>query len=154
MPDACIGVDVIVGYPAETPERFENTFDYLEALPATYFHVFTYSERPDTPAVAQVQTENLNPVPKSERTRRNRRLRLLSEKKRQAFYRTYIGESRPVLWEDESKHGLMLGFTDNYIRVERPFDAARAYTIESVRLDAPSARGHLQAGDESFIPIV
>ena len=154
MPDACIGVDVIVGYPAETPDRFENTFNYLHDLPISYLHVFTYSERPNTVAVAQLDTDNLKPVPKSERSRRNKRLRLLSEKKRLAFYQQHLGESRPVFWEDAQKDGSMQGFTDNYIRVVRPCDAARVHTIETVCLDSITENGHVRIQNDAFVSLI
>lgn len=154
MPDACIGVDVIVGYPAETPERFENTFNYLHELPISYLHVFTYSERPNTVAVAQLGTDHLKPVPKSERNRRNKRLRLLSEKKRLVFYRQHLGESRPVFWEDAQKEGFMHGFTDNYIRVVRPYDASRVHSVEYVHLDSISDKGHVRIQNDAFVSLI
>ncbi|HET6569798.1 MAG TPA: tRNA (N(6)-L-threonylcarbamoyladenosine(37)-C(2))-methylthiotransferase MtaB, partial [Rhodothermales bacterium] len=98
MPHACIGVDVIVGFPAETKERFENTYRFLTDLPISYLHVFTYSERPDTVAVDKRDDMGGAPIPRQERSRRNRMLRILSEKKRHAFYAAHQGEVRPVLW--------------------------------------------------------
>ena len=143
MPDACIGVDVIVGFPAETPERFENTVDFLLDLPVTYLHAFTYSERANTVAVDQLSEIADAPVPKSERSRRNKRLRLLSEKKRTAFYRSHLGKTHPVLWEEDVKDGMMFGYTDNYIRVGRPFSEAWVNTVEWVKLEDLSDRGHV-----------
>ncbi|QXD14986.1 tRNA (N(6)-L-threonylcarbamoyladenosine(37)-C(2))-methylthiotransferase MtaB [Rhodocaloribacter litoris] len=159
MPHACIGVDVIVGFPAETAERFENTWHFLDALPVSYLHVFTYSERPHTAAVDHPDRAGGTPVPKPERARRNRRLRLLSEKKRQAFYREHIGTVRPVLWEGDNRDGWMHGFTDNYIRVRRPYDPAFEGRIEPVRLGAPAPDGTLEAetagvdGEAAFVPL-
>ena len=147
LPDACIGVDVIVGFPAETPERFENTFRFLHELPVSYLHVFTYSERPDTVAVDRLAEMAEAPVPKAERSRRNRRLRLLSEKKRAAFYGEHLGETRPVLWEDDVKDGRMFGYTDNYIRVSRPHDADRVHRVEPVRLERIGAGGVVATSD-------
>lgn len=142
LPHAAIGVDVIVGFPNETQERFENTFAYLADLPVSYFHVFTYSERPGTVAVDQLGG---SPIPKAERTRRNRRLRLLSEKKRAAFYRRFVGTQRPVLWEYAEDGGTMSGFTDNHVRVQAPFDAARAGAVQTIALGPVAPNGLLQA---------
>ncbi len=138
MPDAAIGVDVIVGFPNETVERFENTFNYLADLPASYFHVFTYSERPGTVAVDRLGG---SPVPKADRSRRNRRLRLLSEKKRAAFYRQFTGTERRVLWEYAQDGGTMSGFTDNHIRVQAPFDDSHTGEICTVRIGPMQANG-------------
>ena len=153
MPDACIGVDVIVGFPAETPERFENTCRYLEALPVSYLHVFTYSERPGTAAVDHLERMGMAPVPGPERARRNRVLRLLSEKKRRTFYSAHLGRIRPVLWEDEEKDGLMYGFTDNYIKMHQPFDKAEAGMIRPVRLEAVGTDGTVSAADPAPISL-
>ncbi len=153
LPDAAIGVDVIVGFPAETPERFENTYRFLNELPVSYLHVFTYSERPGTAAVEQLDRMGAPPVPKSERSRRNRMLQVLSQKKRHAFYRAHQGQVRPVLWESTEKHGLMYGYTDNYIRVQCPFDPERAGQIECVRLGDFAPGGTLVAEDPAFIPL-
>ncbi|PIQ59940.1 MAG: tRNA (N(6)-L-threonylcarbamoyladenosine(37)-C(2))-methylthiotransferase MtaB [Bacteroidetes bacterium CG12_big_fil_rev_8_21_14_0_65_60_17] len=138
MPDAAIGVDVIVGFPTETKCHFQNTFDYVSDLPVSYLHVFTYSERPGTVAVERLGG---SPVPKAERSQRNRRLRLLSEKKQAAFARRFQGTRRPVLWEYGAASGgegaassIMSGYTDNYIRVQAPHDAGRAGTIELAQL--------------------
>ena len=155
MPQACIGVDIIVGFPAETPDRFENTFNFIQELPVSYLHVFTYSERPDTNAVYQVKENLLTPVPKSERTLRNKRLRVLSEKKRAAFYKQHLGQERLVFWENGNKNGVMHGFTDNYIKVEHAFDESRANSIERVYLDRLLSSGHVQTTSASeFISIL
>ncbi|RMH52392.1 MAG: tRNA (N(6)-L-threonylcarbamoyladenosine(37)-C(2))-methylthiotransferase MtaB [Bacteroidetes bacterium] len=150
MPDACIGVDVIVGFPAETEARFQNTVQFLDDLPVSYLHVFTYSERPGTAAVEQPGRMGGAPVPVRERSRRNRVLRALSEKKQAAFYRSQQGRVRPVLWEAEERDGAMLGFTDNYVRVQRPYDEARAGRIEPVRLGPPAGGGTLLAEDPAL----
>ena len=110
LPDACIGVDVIVGFPGETEEKFLETYKFLSELPISYLHVFTYSERDNTEAV-----EMEGVVPISERKKRNKMLRILSEKKKMAFYQSQIGKTLPVLWEHEEKNGMMFGFTDNYV---------------------------------------
>lgn len=154
MPDAAIGVDVIVGYPAESEERFENTFNFLSDLPITYLHVFTYSERPNTFAVEQVAASSWKPIPKPVRSKRNQRLRLLSEKKKSAFYSAHLGQSRPVLWEADQKKEWMHGFTDNYIKVERPFDPDRINAIETVFLSHISDSGNVLADTQEFISIL
>ncbi|MDE2996207.1 MAG: tRNA (N(6)-L-threonylcarbamoyladenosine(37)-C(2))-methylthiotransferase MtaB, partial [Bacteroidota bacterium] len=154
MPDAAIGVDVIVGFPAETDERFENTFNFISDLPISYLHVFTYSERPDTTAVDQLDKMGGGVVPKQVRSNRNKRLRLLSEKKRIAFYSRFLGSTRPVLWEDVNRDGLMSGFTDNHVRVEAPYDAVRVGRIDSVALDVLSGTGNVQSAEMDLLPVV
>jgi threonylcarbamoyladenosine tRNA methylthiotransferase MtaB len=145
MPDAAIGVDVIVGFPAETESRFENCFEFISDLPVSYLHVFTYSERPDTVAVDELNSMGGLAVEKHVRSRRNRRLRLLSEKKRASFYSRFIGSYRPVLWEDSDKEGLMSGFTDNHIRVESSYDLSRVSRIEPALLGNIAASGNVAA---------
>jgi threonylcarbamoyladenosine tRNA methylthiotransferase MtaB len=154
MPHAGIGVDVIVGYPAETAPRFENTAAYLADLPVSYLHVFTYSERPRTAVVDEPDRVGGPPVPPAERQRRNRRLRLLSERKRLAFYRECLGQTRSVLWEHTAKGEAMQGFTDNYIRVEAPFDPTRVDRIEDVHLEALQPNGIVSAGDGAFLSLL
>jgi threonylcarbamoyladenosine tRNA methylthiotransferase MtaB len=129
MPDAAIGVDVIVGFPGETEEHFLDTYRFLEALPIAYLHVFTYSERPGTEAILREGV-----VEKAERKARNHRLRLLSAIKQRAFYEAHLGSVRRVVWEHSERDGRMLGYTDNYIRVEAHYDAALAGTRAWVRL--------------------
>ena len=130
MPDSCIGVDVIVGFPGETEEEFLKTYNFLNELPISYLHVFTYSERENTEAA-----EMDGIVPISERKKRNKMLRILSEKKKMAFYQTQIGKTLPVLWEHENKNGLMYGFTENYVRVQKPFEENSVNQIEFLKLD-------------------
>lgn len=154
MPEAAIGVDVIVGFPTETDERFENTVSFLTDLPVSYLHVFTYSERPETTAVDQLDKMGGGVVPKQVRSTRNRRLRILSEKKRAAFYRAYLGSERPVLWEDVNRDGMMSGFTDNHVRVEAPYDADRVGQIDSVSLDVLSGTGNVQSAEMDLLPVV
>jgi len=113
MPHCCIGVDVIVGFPGETEERFIETYDFIHALPISYLHVFTYSERANTPAA---EMEGVIDV--SERRNRNQRLRILSVKKKRAFYEEHLGTVRPVLFENSKTEGKLTGFTDNYIKIE------------------------------------
>lgn len=138
MPDACIGVDVIVGFPGETEEKFLETYNFLAELPISYLHVFTYSERDNTEAV-----EMDGVVPIQERKRRNKMLRILSEKKKMAFYQTQIGKTLPVLWEHEEKNGMMFGFTNNYVRVQKPFNADSCNKIEMVKLEKISSDGNV-----------
>jgi threonylcarbamoyladenosine tRNA methylthiotransferase MtaB len=154
MPDACIGVDVIVGFPAETPERFENTYLFLNELDISYLHVFTYSERPQTTAVDDISSMGGKPVPMHERDQRSKRLRMLSAKKKAAFYELHRGENRPVLWEHEDKNGLMYGFTDNYIKVQTPFDASRTDTIETVQLGDMATDGTLIVENALFLSLI
>ena len=136
MPDCAIGVDVIVGFPGETEEEFFKTYNYLNELPISYLHVFTYSERENTEAVDMDGV-----VPVAERKKRNKMLRILSEKKKVAFYQSQLGKTYPVLWEHENKDGLMYGFTENYVRVQKPFDQASVNQIEKVTLKAIEADG-------------
>lgn len=153
MPDACIGVDVIVGFPAETETHFEQTYQFLHELPVSYFHVFTYSERPNTTAVEQL-TRMGTPVPAKERERRSKMLRILSAKKRLAFHQANTGTTRPVLWEDEEKGGLMFGFTDNYVKVQTPYDPDKAGAIEIVTLGTLAEDGTVKRGENAFISIL
>lgn len=137
MPHCAIGVDVIVGFPGETEEDFLRTYEFLNSLPITYLHVFTYSERPDTTAIRI--TDGI--VPHEVRKDRNRRLTILSEKKRRAFYERFVGTRRPVLVEQEEKGGMLSGFTDNYLRVHVPFDQALINTIQHINLPEMNPQG-------------
>jgi threonylcarbamoyladenosine tRNA methylthiotransferase MtaB len=141
MPDAAIGVDVIVGFPGETEEHFFDTYRFLEELPIAYLHVFTYSERPGTEAI---QLEGS--VPMAERKARNHRLRLLSTIKQRAFYEAHLGTVRPVVWEHSDREGRMLGYTDNYIRVEADYDADLAGSSAWVELLETTPRGTVATG--------
>lgn len=140
MPDSCIGVDVIVGFPGETEEKFLETYNFLNELPISYLHVFTYSERENTEA-----SEMQGVVPIPERKQRSKMLRILSEKKKMAFYRTQIGKTLPVLWEHENKNGVMYGFTENYVRVQKPFDENSINTIETLKLNKIESDGTVSA---------
>lgn len=141
MPDSCIGVDVIVGFPGETEELFLETYRFLTELPLSYLHVFTYSERENTEAA---EMDGVIPIP--ERKRRNKMLRILSEKKKMAFYATQVGKTLPVLWEHENKNGVMFGFTENYVRVQKPFDIASVNQIESIQLQKILDDGTVSVG--------
>ena len=136
MPDSCIGVDVIVGFPGETEEKFLETYNFLNELPISYLHVFTYSEREYTEAA---EMDGVVPVP--ERKKRNKMLRILSEKKKMAFYQTQIGKTLPVLWEHEDKDGIMFGFTENYVRVQKPYDQNSVNQIENLKLNKIESDG-------------
>ncbi|SEH45417.1 tRNA (N(6)-L-threonylcarbamoyladenosine(37)-C(2))-methylthiotransferase MtaB [Epilithonimonas hominis] len=145
MPDAAIGVDVIVGFPGETEELFLETYNFLNDLPINYLHVFTYSERENTEA-ADMQ----GAVPIPERKRRNKMLRILSEKKKMEFYRTQLGNKLPVLWEHENKYGMMYGFTENYVRVVKPFDEKSVNQIEEIVLDKITEEGNVSIKEMQF----
>lgn len=139
MPHAAIGVDVIVGFPGETEELFMETYNFINQLPISYLHVFTYSERENTEAA-----EMSGAVPIPERKRRNKMLRILSEKKKMAFYETQLGKTLPVLWEHENKEGKMYGFTENYVRVQKDYDATLVNTIEFLKLEKILPDGSVQ----------
>lgn len=124
MPHCAIGVDVIVGFPGETDEEFQTTFDFLHQLDVSYLHVFTYSERENTLAV---QLEGI--VPKGIRKQRNARLRDLSEKKMNHFTTLHHGQRRPVLFEHTDRKGLMEGYSDNYIKVSKPYSENEVNSI-------------------------
>ncbi|GHA41641.1 tRNA (N(6)-L-threonylcarbamoyladenosine(37)-C(2))-methylthiotransferase MtaB [Salinimicrobium marinum] len=130
MPDACIGVDVIVGFPGETNEQFIETYNFLNDLDISYLHVFTYSERDNT-----VAAEMADPVPAKVRKKRSKMLRGLSAKKRRAFYESQIGNSGTVLFEGENKEGYIHGFTENYVKVKTPWNPALVNTLQEIRLD-------------------
>lgn len=129
MPHACIGVDVIVGFPGETDEDFIETYNFLNTLEISYLHVFTYSERDNTVAAKMADA-----VPKAVRTKRSKMLRGLSVKKRRAFYESQIDTKRAVLFEAENKSGYIHGFTENYVKVKCPWDPALVNQIHEVHL--------------------
>ncbi|MEO6760411.1 MAG: tRNA (N(6)-L-threonylcarbamoyladenosine(37)-C(2))-methylthiotransferase MtaB [Saprospiraceae bacterium] len=138
MPHACIGCDVIVGFPGETEADFLETYRFLQALDISYLHVFTYSERANTPAATMADV-----VPMDERKRRNQALRGLSEMKKRGFYQQHVGTQRPLLIEKHKDPSLLSGFTDNYVKVELPFAPGLLNTIVPVWL------GELQPGAEA-----
>ncbi len=129
MPHACIGVDVIVGFPGETDEHFLETYHFLNDLDISYLHVFTYSERDNTEA-----TEMENVVPGNVRAKRSKMLRGLSVKKRRAFYESQIGTTRTVLFESENKEGYIHGFTENYVKVKTPWNPELVNTLHEIHL--------------------
>lgn len=136
MPKACIGVDVIVGFPGETEAHFMDTYNFLHGLDISYLHVFTYSERPNTPAAAMEGS-----VPAAERARRSKMLRSLSEKKRRVFYQQHLSAEFEVLFEGENKKGYIHGFTENYIKVKSPWNPDLVGTTQRVVLTEMDADG-------------
>ena len=130
IPDACIGVDVIVGFPGETDADFLETYRFLQELDISYLHVFSYSERDNTPAASMEDS-----VPISVRKKRSKMLRGLSAKKRRVFYQSQLGKRHKVLLEDENRKGYMYGFTENYVRVKRPWNPDLANTLQEVDLE-------------------
>lgn len=129
MPDAFIGIDVIVGFPGETDEEFQMTYDFLESLAPAYLHVFPFSARANTPAAAMK-----NKVQDSVKTARAARLEELCQTLHRRFYEKHLGTEAKVLWESSEKAGWMVGFTENYIKVKMRYDASRINTSERVRL--------------------
>lgn len=129
MPHACIGVDVIVGFPGETEELFLETYHFLNEMDISYLHVFTYSERDNTEAA-----EMSGVVPKNVRAKRSKMLRGLSVKKRRAFYESQLGSQRTVLFESENKEGYINGFTENYVKVKAPWNPELVNTLHNVQL--------------------
>lgn len=129
-PETCIGVDVIVGFPGETDDDFMETYNFLNELPISYLHVFTYSERANTTAV-----KIGNPVPKNIRKERSKKLQILSHKKKRAFYEENKGKVVDVLFENENNEGYMYGFSSNYVKVKAPFDENLTNSIVRVSLE-------------------
>lgn len=140
MPHACIGVDVIVGFPGETEADFLDTYNFLNNLDINYLHVFPYSERPNTRAY-----EMADAVPQKERNRRADMLRILSEKKKRAFYEQHIGTETQVLFEADIHDGLMEGFTENYIRVVAKYDPLLVNETKYLRLTQINSQGLMEA---------
>ncbi len=129
MPDACIGVDVIVGFPGETDEHFLETYHFLNEMDISYLHVFTYSERDNTEAASMQGV-----VPSNVRAKRSKMLRGLSVKKRRAFYESQIETNRTVLFESENKEGYIHGFTENYVKVKTPWNPELINTLHEINL--------------------
>ena len=136
MPNACIGVDVIVGFPGETDELFLETYNFLNDLNISYLHVFTYSERANTEAVLMDGV-----VPKKTRAKRSKMLRGLSAKMRRAFYETQLGNTLTVLFESENKEGYIHGFTENYVKVKSPWNPELVNTLHKVTLSESDEDG-------------
>ncbi|AZQ44306.1 tRNA (N(6)-L-threonylcarbamoyladenosine(37)-C(2))-methylthiotransferase MtaB [Nonlabens ponticola] len=129
MPDCCIGVDVIVGFPGESDDHFLDTYNFLSELDISYLHVFTYSERENTEAAVMKDV-----VPISVRKKRSKMLRGLSVKKRRAFYESQLGKSKTVLWEAENKEGFIHGFTENYVKVKTYYNPELINQLQAVKL--------------------
>ncbi len=140
MPNASIGVDVIVGFPGETDEMFLETYNFIEKLDVTYLHIFSYSERENTKAI------KLNGVvPKKTRNKRSKLLRLLSASKKTSFYKNNIGTDYNVLFESENKNGLIEGYTENYIRVRKDWNKNLVGQIRKVRIEKVDSEGYAVA---------
>ena len=139
MPHACIGVDVIVGYPGETEEDFLISYRFLADLDISYLHVFTYSERPNTEATTIKEV-----VPQAIRNKRSKMLRALSVKKRRAFYESQLGKSFTVLFEGENKKGYSTGFTENYVKVRTPWDPKLVNTLQEITLETIDSEGYVR----------
>lgn len=133
MPDACIAADIMAGFNGESEEEFCKVLDYVDSLPISYLHVFTYSDRPGTAALRLGEK-----IPVHTRREHTARLLELSEKKHKVFINSQLGKTRPVLWEHTDHNGQMEGWTDNYIRVCRPYDDTLANTVENVTLTTDS----------------
>ncbi|MEO9967082.1 MAG: tRNA (N(6)-L-threonylcarbamoyladenosine(37)-C(2))-methylthiotransferase MtaB [Reichenbachiella sp.] len=142
MPEACIGVDVITGFPGESYEDFLDTYNFINELPVSYLHVFTYSERANTLAV-----EMGDIVSKKERTERSNMLRILSEKKKRAFYESQRGHEYSVLLENDVKDGYMYGFTENYLKVKVPYEEQLVNQVKVVRIEDLDEDGALRVAD-------
>lgn len=142
MPHCCIGVDVIVGFPGETREDFLDTYAFLNELDISYLHVFTYSERENTPAA-----EMPGSVPGSQRADRSKMLHILSDKKRRKFYEENLGKEATVLFENDIENGMMHGFTENYIRVTAKYDPVLVNELKHVKLLSINNHGHVEVED-------
>ncbi|WP_436517268.1 tRNA (N(6)-L-threonylcarbamoyladenosine(37)-C(2))-methylthiotransferase MtaB [Ekhidna sp. To15] len=142
MPNCCIGVDVIVGFPGETEEEFLTTYNFLNELDISYLHVFTYSERPNTKAVEMEGVIDL-----AERNKRSKMLRGLSEKKRRYFYEQQLGATSEVLFEEDVQEGIMHGFTENYVRVAAKYDPILVNEVKKVILKEINADGQVEVAE-------
>ena len=146
MPDACIGVDVIVGFPGESDQHFLDTYAFLIDLPVSYLHVFSYSERPNTPAA-----EMKNQVSKTIKNKRSKMLRGLSAKKRHAFYESQLQKTKTILFEAENKEGYIQGFTENYVKVRTPWDPALQNQTRSATLAEIDQKGMVRLAKSVLI---
>jgi threonylcarbamoyladenosine tRNA methylthiotransferase MtaB len=142
MPNACIGVDVIVGHPGETPELFLETYQFITELAVSYLHVFPYSERANTYAV-DIQPK----VDGMQKSERSKMLHILSDKKRRAFYESQLNKTGNVLFEESTDNGLMEGFSENYVRLAVPYDPLLINTVQPVRyksiMDSGDVKGEI-----------
>ncbi len=146
MPQACIGVDVIVGFPGETDELFLETYNFLNELNISYLHVFTYSERANTRAV-----EMDGIVPLKKRNERSKMLRILSEKKRRNFYEENLGKTFTVLFEEDVENGKIHGFTENYIRVAAKYDPMLINELKLITLDRINEDGNVEVREPEMV---
>ncbi len=144
IPNAAIGIDVIVGFPAEGDKEFLASKNFLESLDISYLHVFTYSERKNTKAAQQTAISEFSAIPMQERHRRSAILRELSKKLQRRFYLKHLDTERKVLWEKSRKGDKMSGFTDNYIKVSGPYDKTKAETISLEELASINAEGEVE----------
>ncbi len=138
MPNACIGVDVISGFPTESENDFNETFKFLNELPVSYLHAFTYSERQNTTAVRLQEI-----VPNEIRLERTKKLNILSEKKRRAFYESQLSSTCKVLFETENNNGYLSGYSENYIRVQIPYENHFVNSIQDVKLQIINNEGNV-----------
>jgi threonylcarbamoyladenosine tRNA methylthiotransferase MtaB len=139
MPDACIGADVIVGFPGESDDAFLDTYKFIADLDISYLHVFSYSERPGTEAEKMYDI-----VPKKIRSKRSKILRGLSVKKRRYFYEKQLGKKVKVLFEHENKKGYATGFSENYLKIRTPWNPRLGNSIHEVTLDDIDKEGFLR----------
>ncbi len=146
IPDSCIGVDVIVGFPGETEADFLETYNFLNELDISYLHVFTYSERANTAAPEMEGT-----VPMKERQKRSKMLRILSEKKKRQFYESQLGTTRTVLFEDDVEDGMMHGFTENYVRVAAKYDPLLINELKTVQLMRINENGVVEVEEPEMV---
>lgn len=146
MPNCCIGVDVITGFPGETEEEFLKTYELLNELEISYLHVFTYSERANTPALKMDGTISV-----AERQKRSTMLRTLSEKKKRYFYNECIGQSASVLFEDDIENGFMHGFTENYVRVKAKYDPILINELKEVQLSGVDTDGFMLVKEQEEV---
>ncbi|HIX54620.1 MAG TPA: radical SAM protein, partial [Candidatus Sphingobacterium stercoripullorum] len=148
MPNCCIGVDVIVGFPGETKEHFLETYEFLNQLKISYLHVFTYSERENT-----IAAQMSGAIPNNLRSDRSKMLHSLSEKKRRSFYESQLGRSEYALLENNVKDGYMTGFTRNYVKIRVPYD--ESYVNQIVNVDLldiePTGEVNVKINQESFV---
>lgn len=146
MPNACIGVDVITGFPGESHEDFLDTYNFINELPVSYLHVFTYSERANTNAV-----EMDGIVPKKDRQDRSNMLRILSDKKKRSFYESQIGNEYSVLLENDVKEGYMFGFTENYLKVRLPYQEELVNQVRLVHMQSIEEDGSMKVMESQAV---
>ena len=146
MPDCCIGVDVIVGFPGESDEDFMDTYNFLNELPVSYLHVFTYSERANTTAIRSTEV-----VPMEIRNKRSKMLHILSEKKKRAFYETQLNKFETVLFEADEEEGYMNGFTSNYVKVKTKFEESLVNQLAEVQLKSIDGNGIMDISLEKIL---